>query len=259
MAYYVLYLPFRYLLMLTAIIFIILCIGKLVIRWFTKDKMFTRSTAVMLCVGFLVPYLFFYHGLYRYNRLNISEKNIESIVSALEKFEYKIPEYVGPEDYDPGYIGEYEAQVNDVDIRIFASKADMPQKLSDFVDESTALGYYDPIDGCYGNIHSNIHTLRYGKKIRSGSYGESMWVVSPLVAITLEDPLVDCGYVYLGAYEGCFEIQHNNVHYFCEYSYETRDVVFRWTMCTRPRSITALELLSMFENVENQVDAPAKA
>ena len=92
-----------------------------------KSKKAKITSAVLLLVALLIPYLMFFHGYYRKNDLKLSE-NVAEVVSLLEQLDYQyeidsqttenedeIYEQIG-EPIFPGYdyLGSYEGEKDGV-------------------------------------------------------------------------------------------------------------------------------------------------
>lgn len=241
----------RFILLIVSVVLLTKCF----IGIFGKRKAAVRSIAVMLSVALLIPYLLLYHGMYRTPGLRITEENIGEIVSIIEKLEYKQlpPAKDGSSDYhfDFGfgaegteYIGTYESDVDNVTILIDAYR--MEKQL----DNQTLAELSGTAED--RSFVPEVFLFRYDQKIKQGQSGSDQWITSPLVALTLDEPLLHCGYLYCGGYNGNIDIQAGNIYYRCTYYYETKDVIFRWLTCVRPHKYTAIELLTMFQTTENK-------
>ena len=237
---------FRYILLFISVSTFV----SLVIMLLKKKSGNKKKTAIIIIISLIVPYIFFYHGTYRNNRLNITDENIESIVLSLEKLDYN------PQDdretvclinngyYDTHeYKGVYENIIDGVYIAV-----------EKYEGAPTRRGIFELHSGVVLNERfiENGFNQRYDRRIKISNKDDYTWITSALVANTLGDPLLDCGYFYLGEYYGYFDIQTKTNIYSVKYTYETKCKFLNNFLCVRPKKLTAEKLLDIFEGKPNK-------
>ena len=209
-----------------------------------------KKVLIITVVSLIVPYLFFYHGTYRDSKLDITSENIENLISSLDKLDYNPRDdretvcLINNDYYDTHkYVGIYENLIDGVYIAVEKYEGSAINK-NDFLKNSGVTWGERSVE--------NGFVDRYSKRIKLSENNNYTWITSALVATTSGDPLIDCGYLYLGDYYGYFDIQTPTNIYSVTYSCETGCKFLNVLMCVRPKKLTAEKLLSIFYEKPNE-------
>jgi hypothetical protein len=213
-----------------------------------KNKKRIFGAVVVFLVALIIPYLMFFHGKYRKNDLKLSE-TVSEVVTLIEKLdlrydinpdtiEYngKTYEIEGGEPIFPGfdtYVAKYEARTDGVYL------------LVDIIQGETIIDT-EMLACAFSSELTHDDSYNYTLRIESGENDGCLWVASPLVEYDTNL------YIHTGKYQGKFYIYQGNKIYLCRYSCSS-DAPSCVTAFTniRPKKRTAVDLISMFLDVEN--------